>query len=195
MFEGLKSHHYRCIVADPPWNFKVRGPNGEGRSPKYETMSLRDIKALPVHDLASDDCVLLLWITDPFLIPTGEEVIKSWGFTYKTVGFYWVKLNRRAPLRLTDEGERYYVESDVFTGLGYWTRANPEICLLASKGTPKRQSTRVRRVIIENRREHSRKPDTFYSRSRELVEGPYLDLFSREDRDGWDTWGNEKGKF
>lgn len=195
MFKDLKPHHYRCIAVDIPWHFKVRGANGEGRSPKYQTMGLGDIKAMPVHDLAADDCVLLLWITDPHLIPAGEAVIKAWGFTYKTVGFYWVKLNLRAPVRLTEEGETCYAGGDFFTGLGYWTRANPELCLLATKGAPKRQDNSVRRLIIERRREHSRKPDEFYNRAQALVPGPYLDLFSREERTGWDTWGNEKGKF
>ena len=78
------------------------------------------------------DCVLLLWTTDP-LLPTAFDVIRAWGFSYKTVGFYWAKLNKLAAAPT-------YTDTDFFTGLGFWTRANPELCLLATRGHPKRLS-------------------------------------------------------
>ena len=106
-----------------------------------------ELTTLPVADLAADDCVLFLWATDP-LLPKAFKLIEAWGFEYKTVGFYWVKTNAAAKS-----------DQDFFTGLGYWTRANPEQCLLATRGKPSRKSKDVRRLIVDRRREHSRKPD------------------------------------
>jgi len=79
--------------------------------------------------------------------------------------------------------------------MGYWTRANSEPCLLATRGKPKRLSAAVRQGIIEPRREHSRKPDCVHERIERLVAGPYLELFARATRPGWTCWGNEVGKF
>jgi len=173
---------YNVIYADPPWDFKSWSKKGQGRSAQahYDCMSLNDIGDIPVADMASDNSVLLMWITDPFL-DRGFDIIRKWGFTYKTVGFYWVKLNRKSP--------------GLFTGMGRWTRANPEQCLLATKGSPKRKSGGVRKTILEPRREHSRKPDRIYSDIEKLVDGPYLEMFSRSSREGWDTWGNQAGLF
>jgi N6-adenosine-specific RNA methylase IME4 len=109
----------------------VRSPKGEGRSASnhYGVMSLDDIKALPVADLAAKDCALFLWAIDSML-PQALDVIEAWGFTYKTVGFTWAKTN------LKSDG--------FFTGMGYWTRCNPEQCLLATRGSPKRLHKDVR---------------------------------------------------
>jgi N6-adenosine-specific RNA methylase IME4 len=174
---------YKLIYADPPWLFKSYSEKGEGRSPQklhYGCMNLKDICDLPVGNMADDDCVLLMWVTDPFL-EKGFEVIKSWGFTYKTVGFYWAKQNMRS--------------DDLFMGLGYWTRANPEQCLLATKGKPKRVSKSVKKLVVDHRREHSRKPDSIYESIEQLVDGPYLELFSRTTKPGWDVIGNDVDKF
>ena len=110
---------YNVILADPPWSFRAWSSKGMGRSAEqhYPTMRLEDIKALPVSDLAAGDCVLFLWATFPML-KEALEVIDTWGFTYKTVAFTWVKENRKSP--------------GLFWGLGYWTRANAEVCLLAT---------------------------------------------------------------
>jgi N6-adenosine-specific RNA methylase IME4 len=177
------SDHYRVIYADPPWQFATYSHKGKGRSPEayYECMSLADIKALPVGDWAAKDCVLLLWTTDP-LLPTAFEVINAWGFCYKTVGFYWAKLNKRAVGAVSPD-------HDFFTGLGFWTRANPELCLLATRGHPKRLRADVKKLIVSPRREHSRKPDEAYARIEALCAGPYLELFARAARPGWDRWG------
>jgi N6-adenosine-specific RNA methylase IME4 len=142
-------------------------------------MSLADIKALPVGELAARDCALLLWATDPMLTQA-LDVMAAWGFRYKTVGFYWTKTNK---------------DGSPFTGCGYWTRANPEQCLLGTRGNPKRQAKDVRRWIVAPRREHSRKPDEVYTRVERLLPGPYCDLFSRERRAGWDSFGNQVDKF
>jgi N6-adenosine-specific RNA methylase IME4 len=179
--------NHGVIYADPPWTFSTYSHKGKGRSPEayYDCMSLADIKALPVANWAAHDCVLLLWATDP-LLPTALEVIKAWGFKYKTVGFYWAKLNKSAQ-------QSIYHESSFFTGLGFWTRANPELCLLATRGHPKRRSADVRKLIVAPRREHSRKPDEAYARIEALCAGPYLELFARgaERRPGWNRWGAE----
>jgi N6-adenosine-specific RNA methylase IME4 len=178
-------NRYQVIYADPPWTFATYSHKGKGRNAEayYDCMSLPDIKTMPVGDWAARDCVLLLWTTDP-LLPTAFEVIAAWGFTYKTVGFYWAKLNKHAAASV-------YTDRDFFTGLGFWTRANPEICLLATRGHPKRRRADVKKLIVSPRREHSRKPDEAYERIEALCEGPYLELFARSARPGWDRWGAE----
>ncbi|WP_431860206.1 MT-A70 family methyltransferase [Azospirillum sp.] len=181
-FDALPpAKRYGVIYADPPWRFKNYSKKGEGRNANrhYACMSIADIKALPVTALAADDCVLLMWATDP-LLERAFEVIKAWGFTYKTVGFYWTKTN---------------ADGSPFMGSGYWTRANPEQCLLATRGRPKRLSKGVRRWITAPVREHSRKPDEVYGRIERLVGGPYVELFSRSGAAGWDAWGDQVGKY
>jgi N6-adenosine-specific RNA methylase IME4 len=174
-------NHYKVIYADPPWTFSTYSRKGKGRSAEayYDCMTVADIKALPVTQWAADDCVLLLWTTDP-LLEKAFEVIRAWGFTYKTVGFYWAKLRQPEPS---------YNEGNFFTGLGFWTRANPEPCLLATRGKPHRLSANVRKLVVSPRREHSRKPDEVYARIEALCEGPYLEMFARFSRPGWDRWG------
>jgi N6-adenosine-specific RNA methylase IME4 len=176
---------YSVIYADPPWTFKTFSKKGIGRSAEahYDCLSIEDICRIPVKEWTMKDALLFLWITDP-LLPQAMEVIKAWGFNYKTIAFYWVKLNKTA-------NRDQLTEKDFFTGLGFWTRANPEICLLATKGHPKRKSTNVRRLLISPRREHSRKPDGAYERIEQLVGGPYLEMFARHARPGWDSWGNQ----
>jgi N6-adenosine-specific RNA methylase IME4 len=183
MSSSPQSKHYKVIYADPPWTFATYSHKGKGRSPEayYDCMTIADIKALPVADWAADDCVLFLWTTDP-LLEKAFEIIRAWGFTYKTVGFYWAKL--RKP-------ELFYNDASFFTGLGFWTRANPEPCLLATRGNPHRRSANVRKLIVSPRREHSRKPDGAYERIETLCEGPYLEMFARFARPGWDRWGIE----
>jgi N6-adenosine-specific RNA methylase IME4 len=177
----LPNQTYSVILADPPWQFKVRSAKGEGRSASnhYDCMDFDAVAGLPVCDLAQDDCTLFLWVTDPML-PKGLELIEAWGFKYKTVGFYWVKLNA---------SERH--ACDYFTGLGYWTRANPEQCLLATRGSPRRRAMDVQRLVVAPRREHSRKPDCVREHIERLLPGPYIELFARDQRTGWDCWGKE----
>jgi N6-adenosine-specific RNA methylase IME4 len=176
---------YGAIYADPPWSFRNWSAKGTGRNAvsHYDCLDFSALSALPIAELAADDCALFLWVTDP-LLPRGLELLKAWGFEYKTVAFYWVKLNSAAKH-----------DADFFTGLGYWTRANPEQCLLATRGRPARKAKDVRRLVIEKRREHSRKPDCVRERIERLVAGPYLELFARQTRRGWDCWGNQKALF
>lgn len=175
---------FPVIYADPPWEFRVYSGKGKMRSAErhYDTMSLDDIAALPVRDIAAPDCALFMWAVMPEL-PGALELLTAWGFTYKTVAFTWVKQNR------SGEG--------LFTGMGYWTRANAELCLLATKGSPQRLAMDVHQVIMSPVRQHSRKPDEAAPRISRLLAGPYLELFAREPRDGWTTWGNEieRGDF
>lgn len=217
------SRHYRVIYADPPWTFATYSDKGKGRSAEahYDCMSIKEIAALPVSTWAADDAVLLLWVTDP-LLDRALEIIRAWGFAYKTVGFYWAKLNRssgyrydpRRGLRPEDrspgyprqpslslepedrsQGELLFDDNSFFTGLGFWTRANPEMCLLATRGKPKRKSAGVKKLVIAPRREHSRKPDEVYDRIEALCDGPYLEMFARHSRPGWDSWGMQHGLF
>lgn len=170
---------YSVILADPPWAFRAWSNKGMGRSAEqhYSTMRLENIKALPVADLAAEDCVLFLWATFPML-KEALEVIDVWGFTYKTVAFTWVKENRKSP--------------GLFWGLGYWTRANAEVCLLATRGSPKRQSAAVHQVILSPIEQHSKKPDAVRERIVALMgDVPRAELFARQETPGWDVWGNE----
>ncbi|MFQ5784780.1 MAG: MT-A70 family methyltransferase [Alphaproteobacteria bacterium] len=184
-----KDGFYSVIYADPPWTFATYSAKGKGRSPEahYSCMSFDDICRLPVASLAASDTILLLWVTDP-LLPRGLDLIEAWGFEYKTVGFYWVKRNKKSRKPTVSE-------DDFFTGMGFWTRANPEQCLLATRGHPKRLARDVRRLVVSPRREHSRKPDEIYDRIERLAAGPYLELFARQRRKGWDTWGDQDGLF
>lgn len=179
---------YRAIYADPPWPFETfsgaKVPTTDAAQP-YATMTMADIAALPVRELAARDCALFLWVTWPTL-PAALKVIEAWGFKYKTCGFAWFKGNS-LPLFPDDYAFRI--------GLGYWTRSNSEVCLIATRGKPKRRSANVGQVVAEPVREHSRKPDCIRERIEALVEGPYVELFARQRRKGWDAWGNEVGRF
>lgn len=140
-------------------------------------MPVEDICALPVRELADTDCTLFLWVTFPTL-PDAFEVIKAWGFQYKTVAFCWVKRNSKS--------------GGWFFGMGNWTRANAEICLLAIKGKPKRLAADVPQLIDSPREEHSKKPDETRDRIVRLMgDLPRVELFARQTAPGWEVWGNE----
>jgi N6-adenosine-specific RNA methylase IME4 len=176
---------YSVIYADPPWKFRTHSAKGKDRAAErwYDCLTVPEICALPVSELAAPDCVLLLWVTDPFL-QAAQQVIGAWGFTYKTVGFYWIK-------RHWAQTESEYRKEVFPIGTGYWTRANPEQCLLATRGSPRRRSAAVPKLIVAPRREHSRKPDEAYDRIEALCAGPYVELFARQRRAGWASYGNE----
>jgi N6-adenosine-specific RNA methylase IME4 len=140
-------------------------------------MNKEDIYNLDVAGIADEDCVLFLWVTFPCLIE-GLTAIARWGFSYKTLGFLWVKRNKKSP--------------SWFWGLGFWTRANPEICLIAVKGTPKRVSRSVHSVVDTPIGAHSKKPDIVRERIIELIgDVPRIELFAREEHDGWICLGDE----
>ena len=170
---------YNIIYADPPWAYRVWSDKGKRRSAEshYSTMSLEDIKSLPVEKLADKDCALFMWITVP-LLREAWDVVESWGFTYKSVAFVWVKQNKKTP--------------SLFWGMGYWTRANAELCIIATKGSPKRQSRSVHQIIMSPIEQHSKKPDEIRDRIVALMgDVPRIELFARQKADGWDVWGNE----
>lgn len=170
---------YGLIYADPPWQFRTWNKKGVGRCAEnhYNTMSIEDICAFPVADLADKDCALFLWATLPML-PEAFKVIEAWGFNYKTAAFVWIKRNK--------------VADSWYYGMGYWTRANAEICLLATKGKIRRQSNRVHQIIDTRLEAHSKKPNVARDRIVELMgDIPRIELFARERFNGWDCFGNE----
>jgi transcriptional activator, adenine-specific DNA methyltransferase len=143
----------------------------------YPTMSIDELCALSVAELAAKDSALFMWATFPQL-PEALRLISAWGFTYKSVAFVWLKKNRRA--------------DSWFYGLGFWTRANAEICLLATKGHPKRQAADIHQFIISPIEAHSKKPDETRDKIVALMgDLPRVELFARQTSPGWDVWGNE----
>jgi N6-adenosine-specific RNA methylase IME4 len=189
--ERLAASGYRAgvILADPPWPFAtwshigLAGDSGQENRPQrsraapYKTMSHEDIYALPIVALAADDCALFLWVVQTQL-PQAFELVQRWGFKFISVAFAWVKAEDAEVI-------------EVPMGCGYWTRAGFEQCWIATRGNPRRLYADVRQVIVEKRRDHSRKPDCAHDRIERLVAGPYLELFARRQRPGWTCWGNE----
>lgn len=179
-FEDIPKFQYDLIMADPPWRFENWSKKGEEKnaSDKYDCMSLDDIKSIPVGHLAAKDCALFLWATNP-LLDKAFEVVKAWGFQFKTAG-HWVKKTSGGKLAF---------------GTGYCLRCAGEPFLIAVNGQPK-FARNVRSVIEGPVREHSRKPGEAFTAAENLIPGARrIELFSREERDGWDTFGNEVGKF
>lgn len=180
---------YRAILLDPPWDFDVWSQDtGQGRAAEahYPTMSLDQLAALPVRDLMDDDCAVFMWFVWPRM-PDALVLADAWGLQYKTLAFDWLKR--------TSTGRAWHM------GMGYWSRANSEGCLLFTKGSPKRKGKGVRQLIpdvgqlsmfepmVEPVGDHSAKPLETYLRIEALVDGPYLELFARIQVPGWDTWG------
>ena len=167
---------YQIIYADPPWRYDQKGLQGAAEK-HYSTMSLEDICKLPVGSISAKDSILFLWATFPQL-PAALRVISAWGFKYKTVAFLWLKKNRKA--------------DSWFFGLGFWTRGNAEVCLLATRGHPTRQSSKIHQFIISPIEAHSKKPDIVRDKIVELAgDVPRIELFARQTTPGWDVWGNE----
>ncbi len=166
---------YNIIYADPPWKYWESG--NKNQELHYTTMTIDDICDLPIRDIADDNCVLFLWVTYPIL-KEAFRVIESWGFKYSTAAFVWVKKNK--------------VQDTPFIGCGAWTRANSELCLLATKGSIMRLDASISQVVESPIEEHSKKPDVVRDLITRLVgELPRVELFCRHPADGWDVWGNE----
>lgn len=172
---------YATIYADPPWQFSNRtgkiAPENK-RLNRYSTMKLEDIEKLPVSDVAADKCHLYLWVPNA-LLPEGLEVMKAWGFSYKT-NIIWEKVRKDG----MPDGR----------GVGFYFRNVTEILLFGVKGDKNRTLDPGRsqvNLIRSIKREHSRKPDEFISLIEECSPGPYLELFARGDRQNWDMWGNQ----
>lgn len=186
---------YDVILADPPWTFQTWDrETGIAKSAErhYRTMSLDDICALPVGDVAADDCALFIWAVWPSIFDA-EKVIEAWGFRYRTLAFEWWKLNRgwsSLMEKLSGTGYRE-LERLFFMGLGYYTRANSEPCLLAVRGRMPVATHAERNCIIAPVRAHSQKPDEQYEKIERLYPGRrYLELFARERRPNWDALGD-----
>lgn len=168
---------YGAILVDPPWAFDTYSRRGvvpaRGEQP-YPTMTLQQMAALPVRDIAAKDCAVFLWQSDS-LPHAAAFLAQAWGFKIKTDNvFIWRKPS---------------------IGLGYWSRKECETVCLMTCGRPRRRSGGVRQVIDAPRREHSRKPDEIYSRIEALVGGPYMEMFARQQWLGWSSWGNEVTKY
>lgn len=169
---------YQIIYADPPWKYNDKASAGKrGACFKYLTQNKDWLQSLPVQDIASNDCVLFLWVTMPML-SEGLDLIKAWGFEYKTCAFTWVKRNRVAP--------------SWFFGMGNWTRSNAELCLLGKCGRIKRRYAGMHSIVDTPIQEHSKKPDCVREKIVYLMgDLPRIELFARQKTEGWDVWGNE----
>lgn len=182
---------FGAILCDPPWAFRTF--SGDDAVPTlgvapYPTMTLDEMKALPVGDVAASDCLLVMWVISSHLTQ-GIDLAETWGFTYRSLGPVWIK--DRSP----NQVEMFDDDPICDLGMGYWFRQQAEIALVFGRGSPQRLSAGVRQVIAAPRREHSRKPDGVHDRIRKLVAGPYLEMFGRAQREGWTVCGNETTKF
>jgi len=172
---------FSVICADPPWPWKTwGGASGKIRSAPdnhYGTSAVEDVMKLPVSQLAAANCALFMWCTGPHItIGSHIKVIEAWGFKPCTFGFDWVKTN---------------ADGSLYTGMGYFTRSNSEVCLIATKGSPLRLATDVHQIVMAPVGEHSAKPEEARRRIERLFPGPYLELYGRKSAPGWTVWGNE----
>ena len=189
---------YGVIIADPPWAYRVNKdtPYNHGvANAQYDTMvdsAIGDLELEPgvrVADVALDDSVLLMWTTNPKLVE-GLETMKAWGFSYVTK-LEWVKTQPGIPLvaepTLIDPPEWSFKPA---YGVGFWLRGVTEPILIGKRGKPRIPKAAGICGIICERMRHSRKPDNLHAYA-ELMDGPYLELFARRQRPGWDVWGNQ----
>lgn len=172
---------YKIIYADPPWKATESGSGVRGTSDLHKrykgVMPIEEICELPIKNITEDNCILFLWVTFPRLLE-GIKTIEAWGFKYKSLGFNWIKKNKKS--------------DSLFWGMGYYTRQNPEICLIGVKGKIPKQSNGVHCVIESPIEEHSKKPCVIREKIVEIAgDLPRIELFARQYADGWDCWGNE----
>lgn len=199
-FVGLQKNGYGAVVADPPWKFQAYSKLGLKRAPErhYETQALEWICGLPVADLAAKDCHLFLWIPGPWLAAGHHRVVlDAWGFEPSSMHTIWLKPKKAYR---TQYSLFSLVDAASFImGMGHTSRQNAEFVILGRKGSPQRHTKRMHQLLIEPRREHSRKPDAMRDRIEEYI-GPdskIVELFARSSlgRPRWDFWGNETNKF
>jgi N6-adenosine-specific RNA methylase IME4 len=174
----LPNKKYQIIYADPPWTYddmKNRDPKMGGIT--YKTLTLEEIKSIPIKDICQKDCFLFLWVTMPKL-KEGLQVIEAWGFRYITCAFTWIKLNPNG--------------NGIYSGLGHWTNGNAELCLLGKMGQPKRVQKNVKQIQFHPRGKHSVKPSQIRNEIIRLVgDLPRIELFARQKVENWDAWGDE----
>lgn len=180
-FDKIPLFNYGVILADPPWHFTLRGNNP---AVPYKTMSIDEICDMKVGHLAAPDCALMLWGTSPML-PEVLKVMDAWGFTYKGKAFCWAKTCKLRKDWPADNVSTWHM------GRGYSSRSNTEDCWIGVNGTPKRLDFGVRELLTDPVGKHSAKPEEVYRRASRLFGGPYMDLFSRQERVGWDQFGDE----
>lgn len=183
-FAGHYAGHYRTILADPPWRFitydRKKAVPGQGADP-YPTMSMEELAALPLVEIAAPDCALVLWYPGSMTDQVIELATKGWGFKFiRSDLFVWIKDREQAVPRI---------------GPGYWSRTGAEICALFTRGKPRVLAHNVEQVIFCRRGPHSAKPEEQYERIEAMCPPPYLELFPRRSRRGWAAWGNETTKF
>lgn len=171
-----ESGRYGIVYADPPWHCGMERGSGVAGD-HHPAMSVEEICALPVADLAAGDSALFLWAAFPQL-DEAFRVIDAWGFRYKAPAFLWLKQGRKA------DSWSY--------GMGFWTRSNAEVCLLATRGRPKRQCAGIHPSVIAHTGQHGRKPDEVRDRIVRLMgDRPRVELFAGQQTPGWDVWGDE----
>lgn len=203
-FNNLTPLKYGVILADPAWRFLNWSAKGEKKNPvaHYKCMPLKEMKALPVNQLAAPNCALFMWATWP-MIDQALELMKTWGFTYKTGGSW---------------GKRSTTGRKWAFGPGYIVRSADEPWLIGTIGSPKVMNHSVRNLFVTEPEEHewyeallraagfqffaaprtpvhSQKPPNAHEIMETLYEGPRCELFSRSTRPGWEVWGDEVGKF
>lgn len=175
---------YSIIYADPPWQYKDKRCSGACEN-HYNTMNINDLCNLPIEQISADDCILFMWATYP-LLPEAIKLIEAWGFQYKTIGFQWIKTNKKITNPL------FFRLNNLFFGLGRWTRGNTEPCLIATKGKIKRLNNSISQIVLSPIENHSKKPDIVREKIVSLVgDLPRIELFARKKTDGWDVFGNE----
>lgn len=197
------SKKYKIIYADPAWQFRVwNRDSGQGRSAEayYRTMPISEICKLPVKQIADKNCILFIWAVWPSM-PDAFRVIEAWGFEYKTLAWEWIKLNKHwtkfIPKIFTAENLVYntWLPRLFSIGMGYYTRANPEPCLLAVKrgGSAPVAVRNERNLLFSPLRKHSQKPLEAYGKIDRLYPNawPRLEMFARNAYPGWDHWGFE----
>jgi len=191
---------YSVILADPPWDWKVwNEESGLGRSAAahYPVMATEEICKMPIKSLASENCALFMWAIWPKIFDS-KVVAESWGFEYSTLAFEWLKLGRnwsklKFQLSMLNSIESHdLLEKLLFFGMGHYTRANPEPCLLFTRGSVPVATRKERNVLFAPIGRHSEKPDGQYGKIENLYPNARrLELFARKRRVGWDSFGNE----
>ena len=170
---------YQIIYADPPWKYRNYNYNSapRGQEKEYLTLTLNEIKSLPIEKITDNNCILFLWATFPYLKEC-LDVIEAWKFMYYSIGFVWVKQNK--------------IKESLFWGMGNFTRSNAELCLIGKKGNIKPISHSVHSIVLSKIEKHSKKPNEVKDRIVKLMgDIPRIELFARERFEGWDAWGNE----
>jgi len=180
-FGDLRMFGYGLILLDPAWAFRNWSAKGEAKNPSahYDVMSLDQLKALPVGHLAAPDCACVMWGIAPML-DVAIDLLRHYGFTFKTMGG-WAKQS--------STGRKWQF------GPGYIFRSALEPYIVGTIGSPPVLVHDVRNLIVAPVREHSRKPDEMHANLERLYPGPRVELFARQRRAGWDSWGNEADKF